>query len=735
MTRTIGLFIDTLTGISGYQEAVWRGVSDAARERGVRVVTFAGGALEFAPLNPFEKSRNIAYELFDPSLFDGVVICGGTLGNAISPERFAAFCDRFSSIPMVSVGSAGTKVPRVLVDNDRGMREIVLHLLRDHRYTRVAFISGPRGNVDADRRREVFMRAMAESGVAVDERLVHEGDFNDHSGYEAVVRWFDQLGLRPEAIVASNDNMAFGALAALQDRGISVPSSVAVTGFDDVQSAAAATPPLSTVRQPVHGQARRALFQLLDRIDGKDIEFEVREAPEQVHRQSCGCYSRGLAAFADRPAPSRDRLEEEALSELGVEGSDPRAGKIRSLARLFQEDAGTDRAVLAALDDVLQREILAGGEPLPWNRLIDLLRRSGIGSESTLHRAQALVADAETQRIYRRNEARMRELDSLMAVSREIIASFKLENLTQAMASTFPRVGLAGAALCLFTDSSDPLRSARVAAAFRSGEAVPVPAQPFSPRELVPASVSFASSAAQPLIVEPLYYREDRLGYLVFEQVTDRGIVYDTLASEIGSALEGAVLVDRALAAEREIEDRSQRIEALVRPMLESIAEASANVADQRRAIEGFEELDRRSAQSVKEMDSSAASLAESLKRTGALVSEIEGITEVINVVAINASIEAAHVGTAGAGFSVIAGEVRKLAEATRKNSAGITGFLSGIDERIGALSSSNKELADSFAALRSTIQGAVRGLEAITAQMADLGRGSSEILSIMNRK
>lgn len=118
----------------------------------------------------------------------------------------------------MSVGPAVPGIPRVLVDNDRGMKEMVNHLIRDHGYTRIGFISGPKGNIDADRRRKMYQEALTENSLIYEEAIVYEGDFNDHSGYEAVLHWISRGGAMPQAIVASNDNMAFGAINALREK-------------------------------------------------------------------------------------------------------------------------------------------------------------------------------------------------------------------------------------------------------------------------------------------------------------------------------------------------------------------------------------------------------------------------------------------------------------------------------------------------------------------------------------
>jgi methyl-accepting chemotaxis protein len=133
-------------------------------------------------------------------------------------------------------------------------------------------------------------------------------------------------------------------------------------------------------------------------------------------------------------------------------------------------------------------------------------------------------------------------------------------------------------------------------------------------------------------------------------------------------------------------------------------------------------------------MERRTKSLAGMLEKAGALVSDVEGIAEVINVVAINASIEAAHVGKAGAGFSVIAGEVRKLAATTQKNSEEIAGFLSSIGSGVTGIAGSNTELSASFGTLSRNVQDTVCLLEVIAERTSNLSQGSAEILSVMSR-
>lgn len=636
----------------------------------------------------------------------------------------------------MSVGPAVPGIPRVLVDNDRGMKEMVNHLIRDHGYTRIGFISGPKGNIDADRRRKMYQEALTENSLIYEEAIVYEGDFNDHSGYEAVLHWISRGGAMPQAIVASNDNMAFGAINALREKGLSVPHQIAVTGFDDVSSAATATPPLSTVSQPIYLQGKKAVELLIQRIKGGTIPEETLEKPNQIYRQSCGCLSATITAFQTEESITLSQFSQILRTLPGfLEDQQLCARIIKLIEPLTAIEAGSreELSCVAAFSGILQKDILCGANIPRWYAVVHLCRGLIPTRKTVLHRLQAVVADAQTQQIYL-DKARDDEFTNVLSsVERELITCFSVDILRKTLVSSFTRLGLDGAVLCLYERPDAPLEGARVIAAFRKGEEVPFPKEVFPTQKIVPESIHFTAGPESSLIIEPLYYREERLGYIVFEQTSRSARVYESLAAQISSALEGAVLIERVMSAEKAIQERSRQIEALVKPMMDSIRTVAQTTSEQHVVISKLEDLNQKSLKSVNGMEGNTRALAEAIEKTGALVGEINNISEVINVVAINASIEAAHVGREGAAFAVIAGEVRKLSASTRQNSERITGFLGEVETKISSLAQSNKELSSAFAELNATIRATVSTLETITGRMEGLDRGSGDILSLMN--
>jgi LacI family transcriptional regulator len=98
-----------------------------------------------------------------------------------------------------------------------------------------------------------YCDALNEAGISIDPALVLEGDFMPPTGRTCATAFFDlPAAKRPTAIFAGSDYMAYGAIAAAEQRGLRVPEDMAVVGFDDNPSSAHMEPALTTVRQPFY---------------------------------------------------------------------------------------------------------------------------------------------------------------------------------------------------------------------------------------------------------------------------------------------------------------------------------------------------------------------------------------------------------------------------------------------------------------------------------------------------
>jgi LacI family transcriptional regulator len=134
-------------------------------------------------------------------------------------------------------------------------------------HRRIAALSGRPQLVCSHERVEGYRAALGRAGIAVDERLVHFGDFCT-SGGQAGARIVLDMPDPPTAIFAGSDMQAFGVYQEAAARGLRIPEDLSVVGFDDIAFSELMTPPLTTVRQPLARMAAEAVRLLLTTGDG-----------------------------------------------------------------------------------------------------------------------------------------------------------------------------------------------------------------------------------------------------------------------------------------------------------------------------------------------------------------------------------------------------------------------------------------------------------------------------------
>lgn len=166
-------------------------------------------------------------------------------------------------VPLVIIdppSEPGGQVRSVGTTNWQGGMSATRHLISlGHR--RIGAIGGPDGLWSCRTRLDGYRSALLRAGLTVSEDLVRRDDLSASGGRRQAATL---LGMAdpPTAIVAGNDAQAFGVLQALAARGLRAPQDVSVTGFDDVPVATWATPPLTTVRQPLAAMAATAFWML-----------------------------------------------------------------------------------------------------------------------------------------------------------------------------------------------------------------------------------------------------------------------------------------------------------------------------------------------------------------------------------------------------------------------------------------------------------------------------------------
>jgi DNA-binding LacI/PurR family transcriptional regulator len=233
---------------------------------------------------------------------------------ALAPQRVAVdtLIAALRSTPSVFVGGViggsvddstpfpvGALPPAIGIDQRGGGAAATRHLLELGHRT-VHHLAGPQDYLDALWRTEGWRDTLTAAGAPVPHPQV--GDWGARSGYGAMRRLLaDDPGLT--AVFVGNDQMALGALRALDEAGRAIPGDVSVVGFDDVPEAEFFGPPLTTVRQGFTEAGRRAVALLMDLIspaeDGAPAVEEPLVRTELLVRSSTG--PAPVRAAAERP--------------------------------------------------------------------------------------------------------------------------------------------------------------------------------------------------------------------------------------------------------------------------------------------------------------------------------------------------------------------------------------------------------------------------------------------------
>jgi len=196
---------------------------------------------------------------------------------------------RQAAFPFAAFGRTiqDSDFPYVDEDGSHGLALIVEHLIElGHR--RIALITAPKDLTFNHHRLEGAQQAMQKHGLAFSPDDVLTGDLTQRGGYECAQRLLDQAE-PPTAIAAFNDLMAFGAMSATQERGLTVGKQISITGFDNIPMAEHAHPTLTTVQQPIYQIGRRVCELLIRIVHNEQVdERQVILQPSLIVRRSTG---------------------------------------------------------------------------------------------------------------------------------------------------------------------------------------------------------------------------------------------------------------------------------------------------------------------------------------------------------------------------------------------------------------------------------------------------------------
>ena len=209
---------------------------------------------------------------------DGLIVLSSTLED----HELEALA---KELPVVLTGRAtlNQKLTSIGFDN-LGGGALALGHLAELGHEAIAVIDGP-DDPDAKLRMDGIRVECSQRRIDLDPELIEVGDFNELGGYQAMVRLLD----KPKdfsAVIALNDQMAYGAMLALSEAGLDIPGDISLLGFDDLPHSAYTVPPLTTISQPVNRIGAMAASTVLAMSAGFTQTVDQSVAASMVARKS-----------------------------------------------------------------------------------------------------------------------------------------------------------------------------------------------------------------------------------------------------------------------------------------------------------------------------------------------------------------------------------------------------------------------------------------------------------------
>jgi PAS domain S-box-containing protein len=557
----------------------------------------------------------VLYELVGPTNVDGLVLSTASLIPSSDFTQLNVLLARCHPLPATSIARIVEGVPSTVVKHEIGMYDLVSHLIEVHGCRRIAIVRGNEEQPEDDMRYQGYVEALTVHHLPLDPNLVTphypwSADWRKGS-LPAMEVLFDERKLRPkvdiDAIIGSNDISAVSVIEILRERGIRVPFDVAVVGFDDQLICQSVTPSLSTVRQPIAEQARWATETLLTMMEGKQVPEQINMPTQMVIRQSCGCLdpvvvqavtgpaqSSGITIDA-LPAAQREAIIAEMSQAVGTPEVGPTSEWVRHLFDGFVTALETRSAglFLQELDEMLRQVGTLGGNVEAWQSGLSVLRRGllpyleGEAWADDLWQQMRVMMGQAAKRIqaYQTLQAEQ-QVQALRQLSQALITTFEITDLMNVLAEDLPHLGIPSCYLSLYEDPKQPVEGSRLVLAYtEQGRIALEPGgRRFPSPQLVPEGL-WPQGRRYTYVVEALYFREDQLGFVLFEVGPRDGAIYDVLRGEISSALQGALLLRERAQAEAALERAYAEVE---QQMEERTAELRHEIAERIRVEEAL---------------------------------------------------------------------------------------------------------------------------------------------------
>ncbi len=263
--KVIGVI--TASASQSEQRQLLEGITEQALQLGAMTVVFSNiynSAKYFAEV----EVENRIYDLIQSKKIDGLILTAECFLSTEIQDRIYNMLLTRTDIPVVVTGAQMEDFP--CVDNDAmaDIRDITDHLIEVHGFTKIDLLTGWEEVETSRWRRDGYRASLEAHGIPYDPERVIYGDFWMISGEALAAEYIEGKRPLPEAIVCTNDYMAYGMCDAFLAAGITIPDKVTIVGYEYVGDRFYHVPILTTYQRNRYAVGAQAVNLIWEKITG-----------------------------------------------------------------------------------------------------------------------------------------------------------------------------------------------------------------------------------------------------------------------------------------------------------------------------------------------------------------------------------------------------------------------------------------------------------------------------------
>lgn len=283
--KKIALFISHIYG--EYQRNLCTGIITRAAEYGYQIDIFASNDGETT--EELEQGESSILKIPNFSSYRGVIFASGTYRESGLKNQILQTIKEKCSCPILNINQEPSEFYTLSIDNIQPMKELVSHLITTHKYQRISFLANKHDELFSSQRIKSYQDTMSEYKLSWSDNTIAWCNPNINSVLDAVTKLLSNPEGPPEVIVCYNDSIALMVSKILTDKGYTIPNDIAITGYDNLESARHNIPPITSVEFPVRELGELTMDTLIRIYAGEKPDKSITMSAHPVILSSCGC--------------------------------------------------------------------------------------------------------------------------------------------------------------------------------------------------------------------------------------------------------------------------------------------------------------------------------------------------------------------------------------------------------------------------------------------------------------